>query len=106
MALLVPLAAAARTPVVSSHGGAARNRRLGARKERARFPIGGQDGKSSPRECRSRTPLAERDAVAEQLAELHGASDRVRKGCGKIGQFRLGDDAAEVVEAVEAERQR
>ena len=105
MALLVALPATAGTAVVAAHGRPLCESRFGAREQRGRFPVAGQCGEASSCQRRPGAPLTEGDAVAQQLPELNRARDRIGKGRRQRGQLLLRHDAAEVVEAMEAERQ-
>ena len=105
MTLLVALAAAAGTGIVASDDRPLRESCLGTFEQRARLAVFRENSKAPVRKCCGRGPLSERDAIAQQLAQLGRCGDRVRELRHQRSEIIGRHDAAEVVQPVEAEGQ-
>ena len=104
VALLVSPATPARTWIVAADAHSRRKRCLGLCEQRLRLRVGRHRRQHPLRDRDRRRPLAERDAVAEQLGELRRARDGVGESGHERGQSVRLHRAAEVEQAVEAER--
>ena len=77
---------------------------LALREQRGGFGVRGVEREHAPRDRDRGLPLAERDTVAQQLRRAAASADRVGESAAQRGELGRRHDAAEVEQAVEAER--